>query len=228
MNQRIAQEQREKEEKAEKKRKEEERKAEEARRKAVAKKDAEGRKKMEEERKIEKNRQEEKKREEEKRRKEEEERKKKEAQKKSQQRGPQTKTPPPAAREHPLNEQLRARQKAAEEERIAMDHADAMARVQQLISDLNLEDSVVLQTRNQPRQSTPPSPNSPVVVCQIAGNLPAPKSTRHTLGGQCPLVDDVFDNEGFERVDRRRTRKTPSPTPPSPKYQKRQTGSDSA
>ena len=136
----------------------------------MAKKDAEERKKMEEKKKRE-----EKKKEDEKKRKEEEERKKREAQKKSQQRLPQAKTPPPAAREHPFNEQLRERQRAAEEQKIAADHADAMARVQQLISDLNLEDSVVLQTRIQPRQSTPPSPNSPVVVGQIAGDPPAPR-----------------------------------------------------
>merc|ERR1712237_87268 len=128
-------------------------------RKAVAKRDAEERKKMEE-----KKRREEKKKEEEKRRNEEEERKKREAQKKSQQRQIPSKTPPPAVREHPLHEQLRTRQDAAEQEKNAMDHADAMARVQQLISDLNLEDSVVLQTRAPPRKSTPLSISSPIIV----------------------------------------------------------------
>ena len=219
----IAQDKREKEEKEEKKRKEAERKAEEERRKAVAKRDAEERKKMEE-----KKRREEKKKEEEKRRNEEEERKKREAQKKSQQRQIPSKTPPPAVREHPLHEQLRTRQDAAEQEKNAMDHADAMARVQQLISDLNLEDSVVLQTRAPPRKSTPPSISSPIIVRQIAGDPPAPQASRNARGSQRLLVDDVFDDEGFERVDRRKSRKTPPPTPSPPTYQRRQTGSDSA
>merc|ERR1711942_211472 len=106
--------------------------------------------------------------------------------------------------------------------------ADAMARVQQLISDLNLEDSVVLQTRVPPRKSTPTSLSSPIIVRQIAGDPPAPQASRNARGSQRLLVDDVFDDEGFERVDRRKSRKTPPPTPSPPTYQRRQTGSDSA
>merc|ERR1711911_515955 len=156
------------------------------------------------------------------------ERKKRETQKKSQQKQLPSKTPPPTACEHPLHEQLRTRQDAAEQEKNAMDHADAMARVQQLISDLNLEDSVVLQTRVPLRKSTPPSISSPVIVRQIAGDPPAPQASRNARGSQRLLVDDVFDDEGFERVDRRKSRETPPPTPSPPTYQRRQTGSDSA
>ena len=161
----AAEDRREREEREAKKKEEREKKAEEARKKATAKKEAEQRKKGEE-----------KKKEEERKRREEEEKRGKESQRRNQQsqsRAVMMRTLPQILNEHPLNEELRVRQHATDDaRRNAMTHADAMAQVQQLIADLQLEDSVVLRMREQRHPAPLSSPSSPVVVDHIPGDLP--------------------------------------------------------
>ena len=126
-------------------------------------------------------------------------------------------TLPQNPNEHPLNEELRVRQHATDDaRRNVMTHADAMAQVQQLIADLQLEDSVVLRRREQRHPAPLSSPSSPVVVDHIPGDLLA------------PVNHEVLNNDGFERVHRRRSLRTPPLAQPLPPTQRRQTGSGAA
>ena len=151
---------------------------------------------------------------------------------------------------HPLNEGLRERQQAADDARQnqAAAQQQGLSKIRQMMHDLDLHDSFVVQARNPDNPIFVPTATLPEIL-PSAATLPANPPATLTLPASDPTAttatttaqsqglprrtqlsnaanDDVFDEEGFQLV-RRKLAKTPSPQR-SPPAQRRQNGGAAA